>query len=69
MKLAMAKAAVLAVANTSPAQTWAFVCSSRRDDAVVVEAYISFEIARHAARRIGGCMRVGRVVDGKADTL
>ncbi len=58
-----------AVANTSPHQTWMFVCDSRKQSAKVVEAHISADIAKRRARAIGGCMRVGRVVNGKAETI
>lgn len=69
MRLKMSDAALRAVKGANPRQTWAFVCSSRRNDAIVVDATIGFDDAKRKARLIGGVMRVGRVVDNAAETI
>lgn len=69
MKLPLSPEALLAVKGWSPYQTCAFVCSSRKSTAQVVAVEISFDVAKREARKIGGCMRVGRIVDGFADTI
>lgn len=61
--------ALAQVANANPAQVWFFVCSSRARSATVIAAYISLDTAKRRARCVGGCSRVGRVVDGKAVTM
>ena len=61
MKLPLNPAAQAAVRDTSKAQVWFFVCDSRRKTATVVGAHISLLLAKLEARRIGGCVRVGRV--------
>ncbi len=69
MELPLSETAKANVANTSKTQVWAFVCSDRSKGAIVTEAHISYETAKRHARMINGCMRVGRVVDGKAVTM
>ena len=69
MTFELSPLALLAVKNTSPNQTWAFVLDSRSKAALVTEAHISFDVAKRGAREIGGCMRIGHVRDGKAHTV
>ena len=69
MTFELSSLTLLAVKNTSPNQTWAFVLTSRAKNAIVTEAHISFDTAKRAAREIGGCMRVGHIQDGKAHTV
>ena len=61
MRLPLNSDAQAAVRETSKAQVWFFVCDSRRRAATVVGAHISLYLAKRDARRIGGCVRVGRV--------
>jgi len=67
-KLQLTDAALAKVRGSSPSQTWAFVCSSRRKNAVVVDAFVSYDSAKRAAKAISGVMRVG-VVDGGAASI
>ena len=66
---AMFPEAVAATRETSPAQFFFFAMSSRRDDARVVEASIGKDPMARAARKIGGVVKGGYVVDGVAYIL
>jgi hypothetical protein len=69
MRLALSEEAKRAVANTSPAQTWAFVCSSRTKTALVVSAHISLALARAEARKLNAIVRMGHVCGEYAETI
>jgi hypothetical protein len=69
MQLKLSEFAAKQVLNTHPYQVWFFACDSRKRSATAVEAHIAKHLADMAARKLGGCVRVGRVVDGLADTM
>jgi hypothetical protein len=60
-KFRLSDAALAAVQNTSSAQVWFFVLSSRRADAVALEAHICLDKARRRARTVKGIAKAGRV--------
>lgn len=52
-----------------PTQAVFFVFGSYRKDAIAVGAYVPVPEATSHARRIGGCKRLGRLVNGQADCM
>lgn len=69
MELELTPEALEMVKGWNPMQTCAFVCDSRKNNAKVVAVTIGFDDAKRNARLINGCMRVGRMVNGKAHTI
>lgn len=69
MSFSLSMIAVDQTRNTSKAQTWMFVMSSRKQNAFVAEAYIAADVAKRRARALGSCVRIGRVVAGQAETF
>lgn len=65
----MSPAALEMSKSFNPRQVVMFTMSSRAKGAVVVEAHISKQLAEIAAKRVGGCVRVGRIVNGCAETM
>ena len=59
----------VAHARGNPAQAWFFALSSRREDARVVDASIGKSEMDRLARRIGGIVKLGYVVNGVAYVL
>lgn len=55
--------------NWSRNQVFFFVMDSRKANATAVDFFIDMFKAKTEARKIGGCVRVGRIVDGKAETM
>lgn len=52
-----------------PSQMLFFVMSSYAHTAYALEAHISKQLADTAARKIGGCVRIGHIVNGRAETI
>ena len=69
MQFKLSETAVKQVANTNPRQAWFFAFDSRKQSAIAVEAHIAKHLADMAARKLGGCVRLGRVVNGLAETM
>lgn len=76
MTFEMHPTAKAAVKNTHPEQVWFFVMSARSASATALEAHISKTTAdRHSrllktkGEAISSCVRVGRVVNGRAETM
>jgi hypothetical protein len=69
MQFKLSETAIAQVKNTNPHQSWFFAFDSRKQSATAQEAHVAKHLADMAARKLGGCVRLGRVVNGLADTM